>query len=150
MGIKTIVAVVPARNISSPVLFGFVRPRILLPEQVIKELGNPELANLKATHNVLGIEHFINEVWNWKLEGYYKSLDDLVVSTDSDQHFLNEGSGKAYGLELLVKWNPIKKFSGWLSLTYSRSERTNHLTNETFLYELDLLNNRICYHVCDS
>ncbi|MCG6970713.1 MAG: TonB-dependent receptor, partial [Gammaproteobacteria bacterium] len=105
--------------------------------QVIEEFGNPELANLKATHNVLGVEHFINESWNWKMEGYYKTFDDLVVSTDGDPSYLNEGSGKAYGLELLLRKNPIKNVSGWLSLTLSHSERTNDLTNETFLYDLD-------------
>jgi hypothetical protein len=105
--------------------------------QVIDEFGNPDLANLKATHNVLGVEHFINESWVWKLEGYYKTLDDLVVSTDNEQRYANEGSGKAYGLELLLRKNPVNKLSGWFSLTLSRSERTNHLTNQTFLYDLD-------------
>ena len=105
--------------------------------QVIKVFGNPELANLKATHNVVGVEHFINQSWNWKLEGYYKTFQDLVVSTGTDSRYVNEGSGKAYGLELLLRKNPIKKLSGWFSLTLSRSNRTNHLTNETFRYDLD-------------
>jgi len=104
--------------------------------QVVKTIGNPDLVNLKAKHSVLGVEHFINTDWSIKLESYYKTFDDLVVSTE-EPPFANLGSGKAYGLELLVKKNLINKLSGWFSLTYSKSKRTNHLTGETFPYQLD-------------
>ncbi len=111
---------------------------------VLKEFGNPDLTHLKSTHSVLGIEHFVNDSWSAKMESYYKTMDDLVVTDNNpdenlNQNFLNEGSGIAYGLELLVKRHPVDKFAGWFSLTLSRSERTNHLTNETFRYQLDRL-----------
>ncbi len=107
--------------------------------QVVKTIGNPDLANLKAKHSVLGVEHFINTDWSIKLESYYKTFDDLVVSTATEEEppFANLGSGKAYGLELLVKKDLLNRLSGWLSLTYSKSQRTNQLTNETFPYQLD-------------
>ncbi len=103
---------------------------------VLKKFGNPNLTHLKSSHSVIGVEHFVNDSWSTKVESYYKTLNDLVVS-DEDQKFLNEGSGKAYGLEVLLKRHPVDKFSGWFSLTLSRSERTNHLTGETFRYQLD-------------
>jgi len=108
----------------------------------LKEFGNPNLTHLKSTHSVLGVEHFVNDSWSAKLESYYKTLDDLVVSDNdpdenTNQKFLNEVSGKAYGMELLLKRHPVDDFSGWFSLTLSRSERTNHLTGEIFRYHLD-------------
>jgi len=108
----------------------------------LKKFGNPNLTHLKSTHSVVGVEHFVNDSWSAKVESYYKTMDDLVVSDNdpdenTNQKFLNEVSGKAYGMELLVKRHPVDDFSGWLSLTLSRSERTNHLTGETFRYHLD-------------
>jgi len=111
---------------------------------VLKTFGNPNLSHSTATHNVLGVEYFVNDLWTAKVESYYKTLDDLVVSDDNpdptaNKNFLNEGSGEAYGLELLLKRHEADNFSGWFSLTLSRSERTNHLTGETFRYQLDRL-----------
>ncbi len=108
----------------------------------LKKFGNPNLTHLKSTHSVVGVEHFVNDSWSAKFESYYKTMDDLVVSDNNpdentNQKFLNEVSGKAYGMELLLKRHPVDDFSGWFSLTLSRSERTNHLTDETFRYHLD-------------
>lgn len=108
----------------------------------LEKFGNRNLTHLKSTHSVVGVERFISDIWSVKVESYYKTLDDLVVSDNNpdetlNKKFLNEGSGEAYGLELLLKRHLADNFSGWFSLTLSRSERTNHLTDETFRYQLD-------------
>ncbi|MCJ7674632.1 MAG: M56 family metallopeptidase [Sedimentisphaerales bacterium] len=43
MGIQTIVGVVVTDKVKGPALFGFVRPRLLLPEGLIEDLGLDEL-----------------------------------------------------------------------------------------------------------
>lgn len=43
MGIQTIVGVVVTDRVKGPALFGFVRPRLLLPEGLIEDLGLDEL-----------------------------------------------------------------------------------------------------------
>ncbi len=64
------------------------------------------------------------------LEGYYKKMNRLIGYQEGANLFLNtefeeqliQGSGKAYGLEILIK-KESGKFTGWISYTLSRSER---------------------------
>ena len=104
--------------------------------EVVDDFGNPDLSHQRAEHSVLGMEQALGDGWSWKTEAYYKSFEDLVVPEDSSR-YLNEGSGRAYGLDLLVKKDLTARLSGWLALTNSRSERTNELTGETFLADYD-------------
>jgi hypothetical protein len=50
------------------------------------------------------------------LDGFYKQEDDLVVTGA-----LNSGTGRAFGLETLLRWRPDARFFGWLAYTLSRS-----------------------------
>lgn len=43
MGVQTIVGVIVTNRVKSPVLFGYVRPRVLLPEGLVEHLGLDEL-----------------------------------------------------------------------------------------------------------
>ena len=104
--------------------------------EVIPKMGNPGLDNIKADHYNLGIERLLTEGWSTRFEVYYKDLYDLVVP-DVEKNYVNGGSGKAYGAELLIKKNRTESWSGWLSATYSRTERRNDLTGEKFPYSYD-------------
>jgi beta-lactamase regulating signal transducer with metallopeptidase domain len=46
MGVQTVLSVVVTGRIKSPALFGFVRPRLLLPEGIIESLRDEELRNV--------------------------------------------------------------------------------------------------------
>ncbi len=73
-------------------------------------------------------KNFKDNEYELSLEGYYKSLDDVLDFRTGANLFLNEnvetevlqGDGKAYGIEFLAKKNK-GDFNGWLSYTYSRS-----------------------------
>jgi len=104
--------------------------------EVIKEIGNPGLDYIKAEHYTLGTENKLGGEWSVKLEGYYKRLYDVVVPDDT-YNYLNSGSGKAYGSELLIKKDSRSGWWGWLSLDYSRTTRRNDLTGEDFSYRFD-------------
>ncbi|MEP2669282.1 MAG: TonB-dependent receptor [Cyclobacteriaceae bacterium] len=64
------------------------------------------------------------------LEAYYKPMTDLIGLEEGTNLFFNsdfqssliQGSGKAYGLEILLRKN-AGKFTGWISYTLSRSIR---------------------------
>lgn len=105
-------------------------------EQVIEKFGNPKLGRLRATHNVLGLAQKLNEGWALKLEGYYKTFDDLVTS-DPQVKYTNGASGKAHGIELLVKKDSPILWSGWLSVTYSQSRRRVDATGVTLPLDFD-------------
>lgn len=64
------------------------------------------------------------------IEGYYKTLEDLIGFEEGTNLFLNtefesklvQGEGKAYGIEFLLR-KDAGKFSGWISYTLSWSWR---------------------------
>ena len=80
-----------------------------------------------------GLERtFSNGMYELSLEGYYKTMNDLItfkdgvatISSSSDWQTRVEtnGKGRSYGLELLLQKTkgPV---TGWLAYTYSRSTR---------------------------
>ncbi|HEY0634304.1 MAG TPA: TonB-dependent receptor [Gammaproteobacteria bacterium] len=108
-------------------------PRLLHVERVF---GNPGLTYYDAIHYVAGIEHLLPDGWQWKAEVYYKDLNNLVTS-DPVTRYSNSGEGHATGIEYLLRKAPTDKWSGWLSLSLSQTERVNTLTGESFPFEYD-------------
>ncbi len=105
-------------------------------QQVVRSFGNPHLEHLRADHSVVGVTHKLDELWSWKAETYYKKLSRLVVD-DPQLNYVNGASGKAYGLEMLVKKEKGEQLSGWLSLSLAHSSRRNDVTGESFRFALD-------------
>jgi outer membrane receptor protein involved in Fe transport len=87
---------------------------------------------------VLGVSQKFSANWTWQAEVYRKTLSDLVVA-DATHNYVNGGSGTAHGVELLLKKNPLagEALSGWLSLSWARSQRHNDLTGENFRFAYD-------------
>ncbi len=104
--------------------------------QVIRTFGNPDLDNFKAEHYVLGVERKLPEGWSVKAEGYYKKLSELVVP-HQPENYLNGGSGKAYGLELFLKKDQVDDWSGWITISKTKTERHNDITGEDFAFASD-------------
>ena len=78
-----------------------------------------------------------------EVETFYKWLDDLlVVNWDIedmyDQYFVNDGVGRIYGTELIIKREPIDNWYGWLSYTLSRSERNDDPEEDGGWYPFEL------------
>ena len=105
-------------------------------EQIAKNFGNPKLDHLRAQHSVIGIAQKLPDNWSWKAETYYKKLTNILVS-DPVVNYVNGGSGKAYGAELLIKKAASEKLSGWLSVSLSKSQRRNDITGKSFRFEYD-------------
>jgi len=99
-----------------------------------------------STHYILGIEKSIS--WNsrFSVDFYYKDISrtycfDTNLSESEILSFsekLREGSGKAYGMEVMWQgtWN---RFSGWVSYGLSRAERSYpHIMNgKRYLFDYD-------------
>ncbi len=105
------------------------------PEAVDPNFGNPDLGVEHAYHFGAGTEWKPHRLWTADLEAYYIDRRQLVGFTDRsttnpdgtvDQpFFVNEGHGFTYGLEVLIRREISEKLFGWLSYTYSHSERAN-------------------------
>ena len=75
--------------------------------------------------------------YQWSIETYYKDLKDTVDYEDGAEVFGNKdiesqivfGSGRAYGVELLLE-KTQGDLTGWLSYTWSRSQRRYDAINQ--------------------
>lgn len=106
-------------------------------------IGNPDLDTISATHYVIGGDYIFSEAWNVSSEIYYKDIDNLVVGTEDiiaapNTPYLNEGEGKAYGLQLMLTKEHTTKWYGWLALSLSKTERTNLLNNVSTPFSYDV------------
>ncbi|MEP3389474.1 MAG: TonB-dependent receptor [Reichenbachiella sp.] len=87
----------------------------------------PEIAD-QVSLGYFGVTH--NQKFEFSIETFYKDMQNLPDFVDgADLKFNNHletelltGEGRSYGLEVLIKKN-AGKFNGWLSYTWSRSER---------------------------
>ena len=105
-------------------------------EQVIRDWGNPGLLRQRSTATTLGVTQRLDRDWSWKLDLYNKQFSDLVVA-DPTQNYINAASGTSRGVEILIRREPTSRLSGYLSLTMSKSKRTNDLTGQTFPFDYD-------------
>ncbi len=100
----------------------------------------------QSVHYIAGIEKKIMETSNLSVDFYYKEMpitftfdlnqSELELHTFSDK--LQEGTGSAYGMEVLWQGN-YKNFSGWLSYGYSKSYRSypHIMDGKEFLFDYD-------------
>lgn len=110
--------------------------------------GNPDLVSEKAIHYALGAEWRPLDYLEFDVTGFFRDSYDLVSSTtefEVDEEtgevdfklFENEGEGRSYGAEFLIRHYPNNRFFGWLAYTLSRSERLNPETGEYELFDFD-------------
>jgi TonB family protein len=94
----------------------------------IEPFGTPGIGSERALQYSLGFEQELSRPLEVSIEGFYKDLDQLAVSSpdaasESGRTYANSGIGRAYGAELLLRYKPIGRFFGWLAYTLSKSER---------------------------
>jgi TonB family protein len=110
--------------------------------ETIRPFGNPDVRSERALHYSLGFEQELSRPLEVSVEGFYKTLSNLVesspsTSTESGSDYANVGSGRSYGAEFLLRYKPEGRFFGWVAYTLSRSERKDTETNRYELFEFD-------------
>lgn len=95
------------------------------PQETNPDIGNEDLKPMRTIHLGGGVDQGFSESVFVGAELFYKHFYDLVVGTEGGQppFFVNEGEGRAYGLEVSARVEPTGRFFGYLSYTLSRSER---------------------------
>ena len=110
------------------------------------DFGNPNLKPEKALQYSLGTEWRPLDYLEFDVTGYYRDLYDLSVTTDEivvvdgetqPKYFDNDGQGRAFGAEVLLRHYPQNRFFGWIAYTLGWSQRLNLLTNEFRPYDFD-------------
>jgi hypothetical protein len=95
------------------------------------QLSTNYIAPNRAHNFSVGVfKNFNSNIWETSAEVFYRAIDQLYDYKDFAQLTVNDhletelrnGVGRAYGLELSVK-KKEGTLNGWVSYTYSRSER---------------------------
>ena len=95
------------------------------------QLSNTYIKPQLAHNFSLGYFHNFNQnLWITSIEGFYRNIDQLFDYIDFANLLVNDhletellpGIGRTYGLELSIN-KQVGLVHGWLSYTYSRSER---------------------------
>jgi len=100
-----------------------------LPNQSIAPFGTSGLQTSRATHYSAGFEQEFTKQIEISVEGFYKDLQKLVgqtaaeTSTTGGLLYNNNGDGRVFGMELLLRYKRDNRFFGWIAYTLSRAER---------------------------
>ena len=76
----------------------------------------------------VGWEQRLSQAITWDVDLFYRRMDRLIVFDENwsgfgSNPYVNGGDGRAYGMELLVRHDPVGRFFGWVSYTLSRASR---------------------------
>jgi TonB family protein len=109
------------------------------PFQLVRAVGNPALLPSVGWHYVLGADFDPTRTLHVEIEGFYKDTRNGAVP---GQHYgspilVDEGIGRVYGAELMVRQELWHNFFGWISYTLSRSERRDHGGEPWHLFQYD-------------
>lgn len=94
--------------------------------------GNPRVWLERSVHNSLGVAHEFEEAAiTFEATGFYKHVWDRVTGSTAivfadpslrPENFTNQGIGRIYGGELLLRKALTGRLFGWLSYTLMKSE----------------------------
>lgn len=94
------------------------------------DIGAPDLIPERSVQGSIGGRQRLFDALDIEITGFYKWLDNLVVrnpaffSDPNQPVYTNGGTGRIFGLELLVRAN-YEGFAGWVAYTFQRSYRTD-------------------------
>lgn len=98
------------------------------PEDLSPVFGTPDLALSRATHVTAGESLRITSKLTAEMVAFHKTMKDLVVRSRLPNPLLaraltQNGEGRSYGVQLLVRQELWSGFFGWVSYAISKSER---------------------------
>lgn len=93
-----------------------------------------------AMHYILGYEYNNDNKIILRVEGFYKSYNDLVLFNRRDLYYRSEGEGYAKGVDVFIKTKIANKFTGWISYSYLDSKRKQYEAQNTVPSNYDITN----------
>jgi TonB family protein len=97
------------------------------PSSLARGFGNSNVKPESAYQYLAGFDVTPTPTLHIELVGFYKDMQSLIVRSPIPSVILdNEGQGRVYGGEILIRQQLWKGFFGWLSYTLSRAERRDH------------------------
>jgi hypothetical protein len=98
------------------------------PEDLSPVFGSPDLGLSRATHVTIGESLRITESLGAEVTAFGKTMRDLVTRSRlpnpvTARLLTQNGEGRSYGVQFLLRQELWRGFFGWVSYTISRSER---------------------------
>ncbi|MCE9575668.1 MAG: TonB-dependent receptor [Deltaproteobacteria bacterium] len=112
------------------------------PEDLSSVFGNPTLAPSSAVHLVLGGAYKLRGTLTLEVTAFAKYLWDLPARSEQATPALaqaldQDGVGRSYGGQLLLRQELVKGFFGWVTYSLIRSERRDHPDQDWRLFDYD-------------
>ena len=116
------------------------------PDQIDKSFGNPAVRAFWAYHYSIGVEYQPLPFLNVDVTAFYKDIRNIVVLSDGmterdgalvPERYNNNGRGRVYGMDLLIRHEFAHNFFGWIAYTLSRSERRDNHSKGFRLFDYD-------------
>ncbi|CAN5220506.1 TonB-dependent receptor [soil metagenome] len=113
-----------------------------LAEDLSAVFGNPSLGLASAKHSLVGGSFKLTKSTTMEVTGFYNVMDDLVTRSTSNapaiaRALVQGGSGRAYGVQMMLRQEQIGPFFGWISYGITRSERQDSPEAKYRLFDYD-------------
>lgn len=114
-------------------------------DEFLEPWGTRGLKPERSVHTVAGIEHYLTDNLFLDIQAYHKSFDDLVVRDVAidPTYYTNDGSGRSYGAEILLRHTLTDHFFGWVSYSYSVAKRNDGFGKPERYFDSDTPHNLI-------
>lgn len=96
--------------------------------ELSRSFGDPDLRSPSDIQTTAGVDIEVRPRITLETDVFYKNFRDLVVASDEQTGPLveNDGIGRAYGVQTILRHESDGKFFGWLAYTLMRAERRDH------------------------
>lgn len=126
--LSTTYQVVPRLNLKAALGFYHQSPQ---PSDLSAVFGNPKLNVQRAFHLLAGSTLKLTDKISFEEVLFYSKSADLVTRSASDtpalaQALVQQGEGRSYGVQVLLRHELAGRFFGWVSYTFMRSERRDN------------------------
>jgi hypothetical protein len=111
-------------------------------EELSAVFGNPQLSLSWGVHASLGLSVKLTGTLTCETVGFFKYLDNLVSRSEAPtpplaRALTQDGKGRSYGGQVLLRQELFKGFFGWITYSISRSERQDHPDRPYRLFDFD-------------
>jgi TonB family protein len=112
------------------------------PADMSPVFGNPNLTVERSIQVSGGFNYKLRPTLSFEVIGFYKRFIDLVARNENPsppvaQSLTQDEIGRAYGAQALLRQELLRGFFGWVTYTYSRSERKDHPDTDWRLFDYD-------------
>jgi TonB family protein len=113
-----------------------------LAEDLSAVFGNPTLGPARAMQYLGGANVRFSQAISLEVTGFFSQQNDLVTRSPlptpvQAQALIEDGRGRAYGGQVLLRHELTGRFFGWLSYSLVRSQRTDGGSKTYRLFDFD-------------